>query len=266
MRRGNWFWGLLLVLGGALLLLQNLGIVSINAWGIFWPLAVILLGLFLLSGFFFHQSPAQDETLNLPLDNASKANIRFNHGAGSIHIAAGSDSTSLLAGTFSGGIENQQRREGSAAFVELSTPSNAFWDAPWMGGYTHGFIWDVTLNSSIPLDLEFKTGASESRFDLTGLRVNSLRLETGASSTSVIFPEASGFTHAQIKSGIASVDMTIPQSVSAHIEVKGGMMGLDIDNRRFHQFGSTYESPDYATAQNKVELLIDSGVGSIQIR
>ncbi|OQA04309.1 MAG: hypothetical protein BWY68_00405 [bacterium ADurb.Bin400] len=42
-----WF-GLILVLLGVLLLLQNLGILPADAWGIFWPVIIIAFGLSLL--------------------------------------------------------------------------------------------------------------------------------------------------------------------------------------------------------------------------
>jgi hypothetical protein len=39
------FFGLLLVILGALFLLRNFGILNASIWGILWPLVIILLGL-----------------------------------------------------------------------------------------------------------------------------------------------------------------------------------------------------------------------------
>lgn len=46
-RRGLWFGGILIVLG-AYLLLDNLGLFSGFQWGIFWPVVIILIGVFFL--------------------------------------------------------------------------------------------------------------------------------------------------------------------------------------------------------------------------
>jgi hypothetical protein len=39
------FWGLLLVLLGVLMLLDQMGILAGDIWDIFWPLALVALGL-----------------------------------------------------------------------------------------------------------------------------------------------------------------------------------------------------------------------------
>lgn len=39
------FFGILLVVLGALFLLRNLGILGASVWGIVWPVAIVLLGL-----------------------------------------------------------------------------------------------------------------------------------------------------------------------------------------------------------------------------
>jgi hypothetical protein len=117
----------------------------------------------------------------------------------------------------------------------------------------------------IPLMLEVKTGASESDLDLTRLRVTDLRLETGASSTRLRMPEAAGFTQGRIQCGVASVDISIPNQVAAHIEVKSGLAGVNVDPRRFIRMGDCYETPDFAAAPNKINLFIETGVGSVTV-
>ena len=48
MRRGSTFWGAVLLVAGALLLMQNMGILTINVWQILWPIVIILFGLWFL--------------------------------------------------------------------------------------------------------------------------------------------------------------------------------------------------------------------------
>ena len=58
--------------------------------------------------------------------------------------------------------------------------------AKWWG--PRGWEWAFGLNDAIPLALKLETGATETRIDLTNLRVTDLRLKTGASSTDVQLP------------------------------------------------------------------------------
>ena len=48
MRRQGLFWGSVILLLGALLLLQTLGVFSFNVWGVFWALFLIFLGVWFL--------------------------------------------------------------------------------------------------------------------------------------------------------------------------------------------------------------------------
>lgn len=95
--------------------------------------------------------------------------------------------------------------------------------------------------------------------------VRKLILETGASSSNVVLPAKSGFTQVEVRAGVASVVLRVPTGVSGRIHVKSGLVGLKIDNNRFPVKGSIYESPDYDIAENRVEIMVEAGVGSIEI-
>jgi hypothetical protein len=125
--------------------------------------------------------------------------------------------------------------------------------------------WDLVLNGSIPLSLELETGASETRLSLTDLQVRDLRVSTGASSTTVDLPARAGMTRVRIESGAAAAKLRVPQGVAAHVTVRGALAGIRVDESRFHKSGDTYRSPDWETAQNRVEILVETGVGSVEV-
>lgn len=111
-----------------------------------------------------------------------------------------------------------------------------------------------------------EVGASDTCLDLTGLRVMELRLRTGASSTEVRLPAHAGHTRASIKTGVSSLFLLIPEGVAAHIQTKGGLAAITVDRARFPQTGGIYRSPDFETAENRVEIEVETGVGSVDIR
>jgi hypothetical protein len=265
MRRSSIFWGSLLLLLGILLLLSNLGIFSFNVWAVFWPLVLILIGARMLWGFTRRREALQTQELSLPLEDVSQAEIQFHHGAGTLNILGQSNPGVLLSGDFYGGVEHSLSKSGSSARVRLDAPSfNASWD--WIGFAPHrGFSWDIRLSPDIPLILDFRTGASESNLDLSQLKVTDLRLDTGASATNITFPANSGQTRANLHTGAAGLKIRIPDGVAAHIEVKSGLAGINIDQRRFPRTGLGYESTDFATAVNRAEIRIETGVGSVDV-
>jgi hypothetical protein len=90
------------------------------------------------------------ESLTLPLEGASKANLRLQHGAGRIHLHAGANATDLLSGTFLGGVEQRVRREGDELRARLRIPEADF---PWMNAPHESRDWDLAVNGDIPLAL-----------------------------------------------------------------------------------------------------------------
>lgn len=130
---------------------------------------------------------------------------------------------------------------------------------------SQGLTWDINFNPDIPLKLDLRTGASENILDLSGLKVTDFRLDTGASSTNITFPANAGQTYARIHTGAAGLKIRIPDGVAAHIEVKSGMAGININPTRFPHSASGYESPDYAASTNRADIHIETGVGSVDI-
>jgi hypothetical protein len=68
-----------------------------------------------------------------------------------------------------------------------------------------------------------------------------------------------------VSSGAASVNIRIPQGVAARIRWRGGLSSINVDPSRFPRFGDTYQSPDYDSAANKVDLDVEMGVGSVTV-
>jgi predicted membrane protein len=126
--------------------------------------------------------------------------------------------------------------------------------------------WSVSLNETIPLSLDLQTGANEARIDLSSLQVTDLLLQTGASSTQVTLPTNASHTKAVIRSGAASVSVRVPSGVAARIKAQGGLADIRVDRSRFPRVGSVYESENYASAENRVDIDIETGVGSVDVR
>jgi hypothetical protein len=248
MRRGTTFWGLLFILFGTVLLLQSLGILQFRVWPLIGPAFLVLLGVWILFGALYRPKVRADQ-VSVPLEGAREARVTIHHGAGRLELGALSSSDKLADGTFGGGLDVRARKSGDILDVDLRVPSDAGWAFPWPLG-SRGLEWTFGLNNSIPLTLAFETGASESRLDLTNLRVTALTLKTGASSTQVLLPANAGNTRVRIEGGAASVGLRLPSGVGARVRFRGGLAAVNVDSQRFRGVGDLYETADYATASN----------------
>lgn len=268
MRRRSIFWGALIVLVGILLLLNNLDVLDVDIWGLIWPLALIAVGLWLLLGILFGGQGGAEalEEVTIPLEGAGEGQIRVRHGAGVLRIDAGVDPQALLSGTFAGGLDYRADRSGGVLNVDMQVPHQGIWFfAPWQWWRGGGLAWTFGLNPEIPLSLRMETGAGEANVDLTDLQVTDLRLQTGASSTRLALPAQAGHTRARIEGGAASISVRVPTGVAARIETSGGLASISVDRDRFPRQGRIYQSLDYEAAENRIDLRVEIGAGSISI-
>lgn len=261
MRSTSLFWGAVLIILGGLFLLSNLGIITADVWGVLWPTALILFGVWLLWGRLFRRG--QDlEHASIPLEGATSARVKLSHGAGRLRVAAGAGPDDLLEGDFGGGLDLRTRRQDRQLEAELRSPAGGW--APWDWG-PRGREWDIRFNRAIPISLKMDTGAMESLLDLSELLVLELDLSSGASSTDLTLPAHAGYTRAKISGGAASFKIRLPPGVAASIRYDGGLTSLNVDTGRFPRSAGLYQSPDFATAENKVELFIDVGAASVEV-
>lgn len=263
MRRNQLFWGVVLMLFGIVLLLGN--VFQINIWDYLWPLVFIALGAWILWST-FQRPELATETLVIPLEGGERARIKVRYGAGKLTLHGDPDATDLLVGNFSGGVEHMVRQEGELTEVTLRSPARQMFLGPWNWWEGAQRKWSIGLSARVPLELDLETGACDAHLNLAALPVTRLRLQTGASSTSLRLPEHAGHTQVRIEAGAASVEVRVPEGVAARINARGGLASITVDTARFPRDGGVYQSPDYEWATHRVEIDVETGVGSVDIR
>ncbi len=265
--KGRYTWAIILVLVGLWLLLGNLGWMPRASWGIFWSLVLILLGVVLIVGASRrgHQAGVVEDAV--PLGTAVRGRLAVKHGAGRLLLQGAEGPGYLAWGTFGGGVNKTAQVNGDVIEAELSMDAGVVADrVASLSGRGKAYEWNVAVNAAVPLELNLDTGASDQHLDLSRTHVTKFNLNTGASSTVLILPEAAGFTEARVNSGAASVKITVPQGVSLRVTGAMGLGSLKADENRFPKTADGYESPDFQTAANRVHLTIEGGVGSVEIR
>ncbi len=267
MRRSQLFWGIILLLIGGLLLANEMGIKlpnNMSPMEFFWPIVLIFGGVWVLVGVFFRSSGnVETENASIDLQGANNAYLKISHGAGELKVHSGANFNEIAHGSFAGGLDHKATRNGDKLEVRMR-PAKDFMDFPFFGSRAQ-LDWDVALNAEIPIALTLSLGANKSVLDLHDLNITDLKLETGASDTRLTLP-ARGRIRADLDLGAASLEVTIPDSLSARIRASLGAADMQIDESRFPRNGSYYQSPDYDSAANSVDMTIDAGAASIKIR
>jgi len=252
-------WPVAWTLGGVVLLASTTGRLGQGPGETieqYWPWAAVVIGVWFLIGAFVPVGHGPTEELALPLAPATDASVRIRFGAGVLSARAAA-AGNFLDGTFEGGVRH--RADGPN---RISIEQDTTYGLPWLD---HGSHWDVGLTAEVPLDLRFDTGASRATLDLRDLRLRSLDLHIGASETRILLPRAAGATTVRAGSGAASLTMEVPAGVAARIRSRMGLGSNQIDQARFPRVADGYESPDYGTAANRIDIDVSGGVGSVRV-
>lgn len=232
-----------------------------------WPLAEF--GYF--EGYF---SPVTSEhEFSVERRGARSARVELAVGAAELKLGAGVDPRVLTSGTVEGcGVDSLEvyvRQDDDHRTVRLSTE-----DGPGIFRFECGSEWDVALSHVVPTTLKLEGGLWDATLDLEDLRITKLDVETGASETEVTLPRAAGHMTASFDIGAGNLEIYVPEEVAIRVDIEGGAVSFDLDAERFGErrrsaglgVDELYVSPDFATAENRVDIKIRAGASEISVK
>jgi hypothetical protein len=293
-RHGGVAGPLILIAIGAAFLLANMGLLTWSAWGLFrlWPLILVAIGIDLLvgrrstpgailaavliAGLFAgglwlastgYQAPLSSASTNVQqsLRGATRGSITLQPAAGELRLSAlAGPSADLISGQALGqatGDVQQGFREsgGTAAFRMETTGPSVF--TPTVGP---GPTWSLMLNPDVPIDLEIEQGVGEMTLDLSLIKLSSLNVNLGVGQVTVRLP-AEGQYQADIDSAIGNTIIYLPAGLEAKITLNAALAGRSLPDG-FSSQGNAYISSGYATAANRVDLVLGQAIGNISVR
>jgi hypothetical protein len=281
---------IILIAIGIVLLLSNLGVLDWSLWDALWrlwPLILIGIGLDLMlkrkrlggliaglvvAGVFVlvvlvmhtHKAPMVTEVISQPLDGAKQARVILDAGVAQLNLSATHSPDKLIEGALrvskGAKLKVTYERKGDLGKFKLKQKSRS------MGLLSFGKrnpIWNLTLTKEIPIALEVDTGVGQSDIDLRGMQITSLDVDTGVGRTTVTLP-AKGNLKVDMDGGVGEAIIRIPETLAARIHAKSGIGSVDVSGP-FKKEGSDWISDNYAAANDKVDLDISGGIGTIDI-
>jgi hypothetical protein len=125
--------------------------------------------------------------------------------------------------------------------------------------------WDIKLNDAMPIDLRVSLGAGESRLDLRGLNVGSLSVHMGVGEARLdLSGERARDLEVTIEGGVGSGRIILPRTIGVRARIEGGIGSVDAHG--LIRDGHVYTNEAYGKSPITLNIKIDAGIGSIDLR
>jgi predicted membrane protein len=97
------------------------------------------------------------------------------------------------------------------------------------------------------------------------MAVSRVSADTGGGNVDVALPDNAANLSVTARTGAGNVVVRIPSVVAARIHATTGLGKTIVDPGFSKTEDNTYQSPDYDSATNKVEITVSSGAGNVSV-
>ncbi len=295
LRAGRLFWGTFLIGLGAVMLFGRLGWVSLTMpalWKL-WPLALVFWGAAvltrgtrvapvagalagvtlavvlggLISAVFGSESTAatsagysQDFTQPYA-PGLHRASFKFESGAGSF-TAEGSTDQLVSASVRSEFGHYALRSERVDRVEDVSLTMEGEKNA-WAFSRSANRV-ALKFNADVVWDMRFSVGAAKMDLDLSGLNVERLTVESGASQVRIRLGDVADETRLTVTSGVSDVRVLVPRGSACEITSTS-----PLSRKSFKDFTQspegTYRTENYLSSQKKIYVTLESGLSQLRV-
>jgi hypothetical protein len=288
--------GPILIIGlGVLFLLENLGMLAWNVWEValrLWPLLLVAWGLELMLGrrsalgaaiavvltlailvggvYMLGDASLQAVSaieVDIPLGGVEVAKITLDPAFAYLHLHAADDARQvLLEGRVAPirGEKIDQEVERSGGNLEATIRTTGVVVFPFLRISGDKASWDLSIHPEVDYDLRVNVGAGKTDLFLDDLVVNTLDVDTGIGQTIVHLPELGDY-NAAIRGGLGQIVVFLPDDLGVKLYVDIGIGAIDVPNG-FRRNGEVYLSPNFNEAEETIEVDVNLGIGSIELR
>ncbi|MBM4175729.1 MAG: hypothetical protein FJ213_06095 [Ignavibacteria bacterium] len=298
MKSKQLFWGILFLVFGGLLLLNNFNLINVSFYNLwkFWPAILILFGISLFmkdpklknvfsslaavflavvifawflrfSGchhFNYDDSEIATKEIAEPYSpTILKANLNLDIGAGKFTIEDTTDQ--LLEGKVKSGwgdysIERWHDESTENLKLRLKDGHKIS-----LGKVFKGNKLNLKLNPNPEWNFDFDMGAADIDFNFEKYKVKNLKVDMGAASLKLKISELQDTSNITIDGGASSIRIYIPKNSGCEINSDMGLSSKEYEE--FVNVGEdTYRTVNYETAEKKIFISLDGGVSSVKVK
>ncbi|MGK9367601.1 hypothetical protein ACSSWA_01720 [Melioribacter sp. Ez-97] len=259
-------WPLIFVFWGGLIIFRDTFIRHVInlLFGIFMALLIFGFVMNIFNGCetYSHDINDYTEYMHDELPSVNYAKLNFKSGAGYFEIDNFTDRfyETEAQGEFADYIIDSYTDDSTAYLdVELAGDHDIELD----GGKLKNTL-KLHLNDKPVWDFDMNFGAAKARFDLKNFKIRNLSIKTGASDVIVKLGDKYDSTLMDVEMGAAKLTIYVPENVACSMKSDLFLVARDLEGLEKVKPGY-YKSPDYDTADKKIDIFIKGGISSINL-
>ncbi len=283
--------GIFIISIGFFWLLMNLGVIN---WSIFnsiydlWPLAFVAVGISIIfrhnsivrvlvwvlflatlavygfaqgEGWIDKSSNTTSGIVSIEKEGYIKnANLKLSLGDSDIKLHSGNNDSKLLEGTI-------PKRNISRSIINHGDTFNISYTQKHFisfGPDGNGKV-DLGLNNSVNWNITLNTGDFDGKIDFSDLNANNIDINSGDSDLDLKLGNKNKNTRITVNAGDTDTKLTLPDKTGVRVTINAGDYDTNMGNLGWTKNGHTYISPDYDSAEVKVEVTLNMGDGNFNV-
>ena len=292
---GGIFWGLLFVLVGTLLLLDNLNVIQVNLSNLWqlWPVLIIGAGISMLSlrgwvaavvasvlgvgllvlvtvtvvenpYFMLTPQPTTQQVLTIPEEQDSTVknlDVSVATGAAEILLSSSDQDEAVVAKLDSSHmtLASDSEVRDATRYVTFTTESTR---QLWLGSIKNKLELDVTRD--LPLSLRLNIGASSLGGDMAKAKLSILDIKAGATTIDLKLGTVMARQEVTLEAGASTVTLDVPKTAGVRVYTDGGLNTTDFEDIDKTSEG-VYQTKDFDTASSQITIRAKLGASTFTI-
>jgi uncharacterized membrane protein YhaH (DUF805 family) len=128
------------------------------------------------------------------------------------------------------------------------------------------FVIDLQISLSVTWSIKVNSGAATDTFKLTGVKVGSIDLSTGASREDITVGAPKGIVPITINGGAVTVRVHRPVGTEASAQVSGGAVSLTADGQQARGIGSkSWQTAGFDSAVDAYRIEVNGGASTVTV-
>ena len=199
-----------------------------------------------------------------PLNSTEKARLELTNGISNFDLTGDLSNRDLFQAQFSSLIPKVSVQNGTVSI------RYRFSLVEWV---KHALLWKghaakVSLNTSIPWDINLRGGVGNMQADLREVNLKSLTFSGGISLAEILLPRPSGRIAVHVMGGASRLTFLYPDGVNVQLRVHGGASNLTFGGQFFGSLAGKveFETPSYQQATDRYQIRVFSGASHLTVR